>query len=110
MMTSALKITADRMALAGVARCITLSAFRFGSGLREKVVHTGLGRDRRSRQLVVAGDHDGANSHAAQLREALLDSAFDYILELDASQHAGHVRNDEGCRALAGDLVRCGVD
>ena len=40
----------------------------FGRGLREEVVHAGLGGNGRRRQRVVARDHDRADAHRPQLR------------------------------------------
>ena len=137
MMTSALKMTALRIALSGEARCMTLSGAIAGktptsiagmiakyfatslamlkvvsaprvissclpistmsssfvgfesrstmlpaSGRRlgEEVVDAGLRGDRGRRERIVAGDHHGADAHGPELREALLDAAFDHVL------------------------------
>ena len=74
-------------------------------GFREEVVHAGFGRDRGRRQLVVARDHHGADAHAAQLREALFDAAFDDVLQLDDAQHLGALGHDQRRGALSCDAV-----
>ena len=51
--------------------------------LREEIVDAGFRGDCRSGHRVVAGDHDGADAHAAELGEALADAALDDVLELD---------------------------
>ena len=55
----------------------------FGSGFREKVVDTGLTRDSRCSQRIVAGDHHGANAHGAQVIEALAHAALHDVGERD---------------------------
>src|SRR5258707_972179 len=96
MMMSALKMIADRIALRAVAAHgdeLTLRLLRADErelvlrrGLREKVVDAGLGGDRRRRQRIVAGDHHGTDAHGAELREALLDAAFDDVLQVDDAE------------------------
>ena len=54
--------------------------------LREEIVDAGLRRDRGRGHGVVAGDHDGADAHAAQLGEALADAALDDVLEVDDAE------------------------
>ncbi len=74
-------------------------------GLGEEVVHPGLGGDGRGGEAVVAGDHDGLDTHAPQLREALLDAALDDVLELDHAQHAGAIGHHQGGAAAPGDGI-----
>jgi hypothetical protein len=50
--------------------------FGFGGRFRQEIIDACFGGDRGGGQLVVAGDHDGANPHPAQLRKALLDAAL----------------------------------
>ena len=45
--------------------------FVLGRRLGQEVVDAGLGGDGRGGERVVAGDHDGADAHVAQLREPL---------------------------------------
>ena len=61
---------------------------RLGRGFGEELVDAGFGGDRRRRQPVVAGDHDGLDAHLAQLREALVDAALDDVAQLDHAEHA----------------------
>src|SRR4029078_5433862 len=63
-------------------------------------------RDGRSRQRVVARDHDGLDTHAAQLAEALLDAAFHDVLELDDAEHARAIGDEQRRAAAARDLLR----
>ena len=58
-------------------------SFCFRRCLRHEIVHARFRRDGRGGQRIVAGDHDGLDSHLAQLREPFLDSAFDHVFELD---------------------------
>ena len=68
--------------------------------LRHEIIYARLSRDGGSGQRIVAGDHHRSDSHFAQLREALFDSAFDHVFELDhAERH--HVRGDDERRAAA---------
>ena len=64
-----------------------MSADQLELGLRrrlgEEIVHPRLRADRRRRQRIVAGDHDGLDAHPAELGEALADPALDDVLELD---------------------------
>src|SRR6478672_8768981 len=61
----------------------------FGRRLREEIVTACLGRNGGSGHRVVAGDHDGADAHAAELGNALADAALHDILEMnDAEQPA----------------------
>src|ERR1017187_4249552 len=61
---------------------------RLGRGLGQEVIDARLGGDRRRRELVVAGDHDGADAHAAQLREALANAGLDDVLEFHHAERA----------------------
>ena len=79
---------------------------RFGRGLGEEVVDARFGGDRGGGERVVAGDHDRLDAHAAQLGEALLDAAFDDVLELDDAEHARAFGDDERRAALLGDRRR----
>ncbi len=57
--------------------------------LGEEIVHAGFGGDGGRGHRVVAGDHDGPDTHAAKLVEAFADAALDDILELDDAEQAG---------------------
>ena len=58
---------------------------RFGLG--QKIVHARLRGDGGGGELVVAGDHHGADAHLAELREAFLDAALDDVLEMNHAEH-----------------------
>ena len=82
--------------------------FRLGFG--DEIVDAGLFCDGLRGQRVVAGDHDGADAHLAQVGEAFAQAFVDVILELDDAQHLdfaggqlfGH---DQRGAALRGDGV-----
>ena len=57
-----------------------------GLGLGQKVVHSSFARNHRRGQRVVAGNHDGANAHGAQPRQALLQTALDDVLQVNHAQ------------------------
>ena len=76
-----------------------------GRRLGEEVVDPGLRGDGGGGHRVVAGDHHGAQAHAAQVGEPLLHARLDHVLEVDdADQHAvlGHRQRRA---ARAGDPV-----
>ena len=54
-----------------------------GRGLGHEIVHAGFGGDGGGGHRIVAGDHEGADAHFAELGEAFLDAALDHILQLD---------------------------
>ena len=56
---------------------------RLGRRLGEEVVDAGLLGDDGRRDRVVAGDHDRADAHRAQLLEPLADAALHDVLEVD---------------------------
>ena len=60
-----------------------------GRGLGEEVVDARLLGDGRGGQRVVAGDHDGANSHGAHDVEAFAHAGLDDVLEVDDAQRPG---------------------
>ena len=57
-----------------------------GRRLRQEIVDAGFRGDCRRGHRIVAGDHDRADAHAAQLGEALADAALDDVLELDDAE------------------------
>jgi hypothetical protein len=77
----------------------------FRRRLGEEIVDAGLGRNCRRGHRVVAGDHDGADAHAAQFREALADAALDDVLEVDHAEDAAVLGDGEGSAARLGDLL-----
>ena len=56
--------------------------------LGEEIVDPGFGRDRCGGQRVVAGDHDRADAHPAQLGEALAHAGLQDVLELEHAEEA----------------------
>ena len=70
-----------------------------GVACGEEVVDAGLGGDGGGGHRVVAGDHHGADAHAAQLGEALADAALDDVLEVDDAEQRGRPwRRRAACR------------
>ena len=78
--------------------------------LGEEVVDAGLGGDGRRGHRVVAGDHDGADAHAAQLGEALADAALDDVLEVDDAEQPAVLGDGERRAARLGDRLGDLVD
>ena len=76
-----------------------------GLRLGHEVVDAGLVGDRPRRQRVVAGDHDRADAHPAELVEALAQAGLDGVLELDDAERPPVPADRERRRAQAGDLV-----
>ena len=77
-----------------------------GRRLGEEVVDAGLGGDGGRGHRVVAGDHDGADAHAAQLGEALADAALDDVLEVDDAEQPAVLGDGERRAAGLGDRRR----
>ena len=73
--------------------------------LGEEIVDAGLGGNGSRRQRVVAGDHHGADAHAAQFGEALADAALDDVLELDDAEQPAVAGNSKRRAAGLGDFV-----
>ena len=76
-----------------------------GRGLGEEVVDARLLRDLGGGEPVVAGDHDGADAHRAQLLEALAHPVLDDVAQLDHAEDLRVAGDGERRRALAGDPV-----
>ena len=74
-------------------------------GLRQKIVHAGFGGDGRCGQRVVAGDHDGADAHGAQLLEALAHAALHHVLQMHHAQRATAIGHHQRRAARAGNAV-----
>ena len=66
----------------------------FGFGFGEEVVDAGFAGDGGGGEGVVAGDHDGADAHGAELIEALAHAAFDDVLEMDDAEGAAVFGDD----------------
>ena len=76
----------DELAL-GLLFAVSLPQLLFRCRLSEEVVDAGFGRNRRRGHRIVAGNHDGADAHAAKLGEALADTALHDVFEMnDAEQ------------------------
>ena len=75
-------------------------------GLREEVVHAGFGGNGGGGERVVAGDHDGADAHVAQLRDAFLHAALDDVFEVHDAERAIAIGDDQRSAADARDAVR----
>src|SRR5204863_2545041 len=84
--------------------------FLFRSRLRHEIIHTRFGSNRGGGERIVARDHHGANAHLAEVREALLDAAFDDVLQMNDAQHFAAFRHDERRAAGTGNLVHTPAD
>ena len=62
------------------------------------------------RQPVVAGDHDGADAHRAQLVEALAHAVLDDVLEVDDAEHLARRGDRQRGAALAADPVELALE
>ena len=85
-------------------------SFSSGRGLREEIVDAGFRGDGRRGHRVVAGDHDGADAHAAKLGEAIANAAFDDVLEMNDAEQFPVLRHGKGRAAGLGDRLGNGVD
>ena len=63
--------------------------------LRQKVVHARLARNRRRRQRIVAGDHDGPNAHRTKLRKPLPHPALHHVLQVNHTQRLPVLRHHQ---------------
>ena len=79
-------------------------------GLGEEVVDAGLLGDLGRREAVVAGDHDRADAHPAQAREALDHALLDDVLELDHAEHLAVARDGQRGRAGERHAVELGLE
>ena len=75
----------------------------FGLGFGQEVVDAGFAGDGGGGERVVAGDHDGADAHGAELREALFHAALDDVLEVDDAEGVAVFGDDQGRAAAACD-------
>ena len=71
--------------------------------LGQEVVDPGFGGDGGGGQCIVAGDHHGADAHAAQFLEALADAALDHVFEMDDSEDAVAIGHGQWRAAALGD-------
>ena len=81
----------------------------FRLGLGKKVVYSGLARNHRSGQRVVAGNHDGADAHSAQPCQPVFQAALDHVLQVDhpTADAFGH---NQRRTALARNLLNVVAD
>ncbi len=79
-------------------------------GLSEKVVDAGFRGDGRGGHGIVAGDHDGADAHAAKLGKAVADAALDDVLKLNDAEQLAVLGHGKGRAARLGDRLGDGVD
>ena len=77
----------------------------FRRGFSQKVVNACLGRNGGGGELVVTGNHDGLDAHAAQFAKALLDAGLDDVLELNNAEHSFSVGHRQRRAAAARHLV-----
>ena len=90
------------------AACLLLTdelELALGRRLGEEVVDAGLLGDDGRGHRVVAGDHDGADAHAAQLVEALVHPALDDVLQVHDAEHPVVLGDDEWRAARLRDAV-----
>jgi len=79
--------------------------FLFRRRLRHEIIHAGFSCDCCGGEWIVTRDHYRFDSHLSQLREALLDSTFDHIFELDRAERH-HVRcDDQRSAAAVGNFI-----
>ena len=81
-----------------------------GRGLGQEVVDARFRRDGRGGLRIVAGNHHGADAHAAQFGETLADAALHHVLQIDDSQHLAVARHCERRAALLGNGAGDAVD
>ena len=78
--------------------------------LGEKIVDARFSGDCRRGHRVVAGDHDGADAHAAKLGKALANAALDDVLEVDDAEQPSVLGHGERRSARLGDGLGDGID
>ena len=78
--------------------------------LGEEIVDSGFRRDRRGGHRIVAGDHDGADAHAAQLGKALADAALDDVLELNDAEEPAVLGDRQRRAARLGNRIGDRID
>ncbi len=63
--------------------------------LRQEVVDARLARNRRRRQRIVAGDHDGSDAHRTKLRKPLLHPTLHHVLQVNHTQRLPVLRHNQ---------------
>ena len=61
--------------------------FVFRLGLRQEIIKAGLAGDGRGGERIVSGDHHRANTHGAELIEALAHAALDDVLQVNRAEN-----------------------
>ncbi len=86
--------------------------FLLGRRFGDELVDAGLGRDGSRGDRIVAGDHDGADRHLAQLLDALTNAGLQRVGESDDAQDVAVDADGERRRSLfghpIGDLLQVG--
>ena len=72
----------------------------FRGCFRKKIIHTGLGSNGRSCDRIVAGDHNGLDTHFSQVCKFLLHTLLDNILQIDNAEDLVVLSYDQRCAAL----------
>src|SRR5208282_6057270 len=70
-----------------------------------ELIDSGLVSNRGRRERIVASDHDGLQAHCPKAREALADTFFDNVLEMDDTENDRVLRNDQRGAAAPCDSV-----
>ena len=79
-------------------------------GLGEEVVDTRLGGDGSRGERVVAGYHHGADAHASEFRELLLDAPFTMSFSSTTPSTRAPSQTTSGVRSLAGYVLDDAAD
>src|ERR1700677_4847099 len=91
--------------LAAVLFLADAGQFVFRRGLGDEIIHARLSGDGGGGEGIIARDHDGLDSHFSQLGKALLDSAFDNVLEADDAEGALAVAHHQRSAAGTGNFL-----
>src|SRR5208283_3452904 len=76
-----------------------------GSGFGLELIYTGLVSNRGRRERIVASDHDGLQAHCPKPREALADTFLDNVFEMDDTENAGVLSDDQWSAAAPCDSL-----
>ena len=83
--------------------------FFLGSCLRQKIVDSCFAGNSRGRKRIVAGDHDGPDSHSAQLIEAIAHAALHDVFEINHAKGAAIFGDHQRRSARTRDLLNHGL-
>ena len=81
-----------------------------GSGFGDEVIHARFAGDHTGGDRVVAGEHHGADAHAAQLIETLADARLDDVLEVDHAKHLAAAAHRQGRAPQPRDLLKAAIE